>query len=324
MQRCEGGLGGGGEALSLKRGDEDCGEAEKGLQAIVGRVLVWLLVCEWVGGAEKRELVGGYVGATGVVERLMGFIGKMIEEGWDGEGAASDASQNVDWLAYGKEWDEETVFELCLNGFIRGLEVFPGLVREWWTGCKDKGVKEAVLQFVEKRASKVVLGREISKIVNAGRGAMLGEMDVKGSIVSGEITATYMQDEVELAVVVKVPKAFPLKMVDVDASRGGNGGQGIRWGLMMNCSLQKGSGGILEALLLWKDNVDAEYEGVEPCPICYAVLEPNSRSKPGVECGTCHNKFHKHCLVQWFQQKQTDKCVICQQRLQIHGKRGKR
>ena len=248
----------------------------------------------------------------------------MIEEGWDGEGAASDASQNMDWLAYGKEWDEETVFELCLNGFIRGLEVFPGLVREWWTGCKDKGVKEAVLQFVEKRASKVVLGREISKIVNAGRGAMLGEMDVKGSIVSGEITATYMQDEVELAVVVKVPKAFPLKMVDVDASRGGNGGQGIRWGLMMNCSLQKGSGGILEALLLWKDNVDAEYEGVEPCPICYAVLEPNSRSKPGVECGTCHNKFHKHCLVQWFQQKQTDKCVICQQRLQIHGKRGKR
>ncbi|GMH59062.1 hypothetical protein TrRE_jg12253, partial [Triparma retinervis] len=313
MEEGEGGLSMGGGASGGGKG---------GLEGLVGRVMTWLLVCEWVEGAEKRGLVGGYVGATGIVERLLGgVIGKMIEEGWDGEGGGG----GMGCMEYGRGgWKEEEVFELCLNGFTRALEVLPGLVREWWTGCGDRGVKEAVLAFVEKQASKVVLGKEMGKIVGAGR-ETLGEMNVKGSIVSGEITATYVQDEVELCVVVKAPKAFPLRNVEVDASRGGgSGGQGIRWGLMMNCSLQQGSGGILDALLLWKDNIEAEYEGVEPCPICYAILHPDTRSKPGLECKTCHNKFHKRCLVQWFQQKQTNACVICQQPIEIaHGKRGR-
>jgi len=310
------------EAISLElEDDREEGEGNK-IEVMVGKVMTWLLLCEWCEACEKRSMLGLYVDATGAVGRMMGFVGKMIEDA-EGEGLEGGGGwREGRWDGGG--WGEDEVWSLCLEATVRGLVVFPGLVRGWWVELKDKGVKEAVLEFVEKRASRVVLGKEMDKIIKAGRD-VLGDMDVKGSIVSGVITASYMQDEVELAVVVKAPKTFPLRNVEVDASMGGgDGGQGMKWGLMMNCSLQQGDGGILEALLLWKGNVDAEFEGVEPCPICYAVLDTKSRSKPNVECGTCHNRFHKGCVVTWFAQKQTNNCVICQQPMNNIGGGGKR
>ena len=40
-------------------------------------------------------------------------------------------------------------------------------------------------------------------------------------------------------------------------------------------------GTLPEALALWRRNLDKEFEGVEPCPICYAVISlDHSRSLP--------------------------------------------
>merc|ERR1712194_948917 len=38
--------------------------------------------------------------------------------------------------------------------------------------------------------------------------------------------------------------------------------------------------------LLWKENVDKEFEGVEPCPVCYSVLHVKSHKLPNLECKT--------------------------------------
>jgi hypothetical protein len=42
-------------------------------------------------------------------------------------------------------------------------------------------------------------------------------------------------------------------------------------------------GTLLEALQLWKRNIDAEFAGAEPCPICYCVIQPQSYQLPRVQ-----------------------------------------
>ena len=63
---------------------------------------------------------------------------------------------------------------------------------------------------------------------------------------------------------------------------------------------------------MWKQNVDQELHGVEPCPICYNTLHPKTLSLPTLTCPTCKNKFHNSCLYKWFQTSGKSKCVICQ------------
>ena len=72
------------------------------------------------------------------------------------------------------------------------------------------------------------------------------------------------------------------------------------------------NGAISEALLLWRDSVDKVFEGVEECPICYAVVHATTRALPKLQCRTCHNKFHSACLYKWFSSSQKSTCPLCQ------------
>ena len=62
-----------------------------------------------------------------------------------------------------------------------------------------------------------------------------------------------------------------------------------------------------------KSNLEKEFDGVEPCPICYCILHPKTFSLPALTCPTCSNKFHSTCLYTWFKSSGKSKCVICQQ-----------
>ena len=91
----------------------------------------------------------------------------------------------------------------------------------------------------------------------------------------------------QLSVLIKVPSNFPFHNVEVDANKtlGVPAKRYRRWALQIMRMLNTEEGGsILDALLLWKNNVDKEYEGVEPCPVCYAVIDPKSRKMPNLEC----------------------------------------
>ena len=77
--------------------------------------------------------------------------------------------------------------------------------------------------------------------------------------------------------------------------------------------LNSQDGSILDALKLWKENVDKEFEGVEPCPVCYSVLSVKTHAMPNLECKTCHHRFHSACLYKWFHSSGKSQCVLCQQ-----------
>ncbi|MDR3740240.1 MAG: RING finger domain-containing protein [Terracidiphilus sp.] len=76
-------------------------------------------------------------------------------------------------------------------------------------------------------------------------------------------------------------------------------------------------GTILDALVLWKRSLDKEFDGVEPCPICYSVIHMTHHSLPRLVCGTCKNKYHSQCLQKWFQTANKNNCPMCQQPISL-------
>ena len=56
-----------------------------------------------------------------------------------------------------------------------------------------------------------------------------------------------------------------------------------------------------------------EFEGIEPCVICYSTLHPRDMSLPTLVCKTCKNRFHPSCLYKWFQTSHKHLCPLCQQ-----------
>ncbi len=119
----------------------------------------------------------------------------------------------------------------------------------------------------------------------------------------------------QLSVMIRIPPSFPLKNVEVDCQKtlGIPENRWRRWALQIMLMLNNQDGSVLDALLLWKQNVDKEFDGVEPCPVCYSVLCIKTHSMPNLKCRTCNNRFHSTCLHKWFTESGKSNCVLCQQ-----------
>jgi hypothetical protein len=204
------------------------------------------------------------------------------------------------------------ISKLAALVMFRTVEVFPTLSKTWWEmNCPGKQTG-TVQAFVESHVSPQVLKTALESIQHA---TAFGQMQVKGSSSTGEITATYVQDDLTLSVVIQMPNSFPFRRAEVDCSKtfGIPPARSKRWALMITQMINNQGGTLKDALLLWKENIDKEFEGVEPCPVCYSVLHVKSHKLPNLECNTCHNQFHHECLKEWFNSSNKNSCVICQQ-----------
>mmetsp|Transcript_8923 Transcript_8923/g.11523 ORF Transcript_8923/g.11523 Transcript_8923/m.11523 type:complete len:1387 (-) Transcript_8923:15-4175(-) len=174
--------------------------------------------------------------------------------------------------------------------------------------------KQYLEDFIRKYVSPILLLKEYETLEEATQ-LQLGTMSIKKSVKSREVSAFYEQDEMQLSIAISVPPAYPLHNVKVDASKtlGVSKEKYRRWSLTILSMLNTTNSNILDALLLWKDNIDKEFDGIEPCPVCYAVIDPKSRKMPTLECRTCGNRFHGSCLSKWFQSSGKSQCVLCQQ-----------
>lgn len=70
-------------------------------------------------------------------------------------------------------------------------------------------------------------------------------------------------------------------------------------------------GSIGSAMLVWKNNVDSHFAGVEECCICYAVINSVNHSLPRLKCPQCSHKFHSVCLFKWFNSSGHSSCPLC-------------
>jgi hypothetical protein len=206
----------------------------------------------------------------------------------------------------------EKLSKLASLVMYRSVEVFPTLAKSWWEMHCRRKLTVTVQEFVESQVAPKVLKTALESIQHA---TAFGQMQVKGSAATGEIIATYVQDDLTLSVLIQVPNAFPFRRAEVDCSKtfGVPPARSRRWALMITQMINNQGGTLKDALMLWKANVDKEFEGVEPCPVCYSVLHVKSHKLPNLECNTCHNHFHDECLKEWFKSSNKTACVLCQQ-----------
>ncbi|KAJ0410537.1 hypothetical protein ATCC90586_008344 [Pythium insidiosum] len=209
------------------------------------------------------------------------------------------------------------VAQLAARAFFRTVMRLPAMVRTWWNDECSRSLRSWATKYFEEHITPYVLSTELEIIQKAAdlHSWDAEEMTVKGSRVSREITTTYVKDECALEMVIRVPSAYPLRSVEVECTRriGISEDRWRRWVLQIIKVTSAQDGSLLDAVLLWKQNVDREFEGVEPCPICYSILNPKTRGLPNLPCKTCSNKYHNSCLYKWFNQSGKNKCPICQQ-----------
>ena len=207
-------------------------------------------------------------------------------------------------------------FCLAAHTLSRTITILPAMTRQWWQSDCPKSLCDTVQRFVELEASESLARREISNVQGAGGH---GTFTMNGNIVSREISASYIKDECSLELIVRLPPAYPLRNVEVECRRrlGVSESRWRRWVLQIITLLSTQDGTVLEAILLWKHNVDKEFEGLEPCPICYSTVHPRNFSLPTLLCHTCNNKFHSECLYKWFNTSHKNKCPLCQQTINL-------
>ncbi|CAK4067201.1 unnamed protein product [Aphanomyces euteiches] len=213
---------------------------------------------------------------------------------------------------------EIAVAPLAAAVFYRTVVKLPTMVRLWWNDECSRSARSWVSKFCEELVSPLMLNEEIQSIQAASAEQSLwdpDEMTVRGSKVSREITTTYLKDECSLEMVIRVPPSYPLRTVEVECTKriGISEERWRRWILQILKVTTSQDGSLLDAVLLWKSNVDKEFDGVEPCPICFSILNPKTMGLPNLPCRTCNNKYHNSCLYKWFNQSSKNKCPICQQ-----------
>jgi len=281
---------------------------------VIGRMLMWLTVLKCLESAATADLrnrgaFSSYVQKCNAVLFVLDMLLVYLPMNEKRQSKQSSAISMEDILLH-----EENIgiVKLSALALFRTVEVFPTLSKHWWEEDCPKSLSSAVSQFVQANVAPETLRRELRRI---GAATNLGEMVVSGSIVSREVVARYTQDECQLSVAITLPPNFPLRNVEVDGRRtlGVPEKRWKRWALQIRLMLNSQDGTLLDALLLWKENVDKEFEGVEPCPVCYSVLSVKTHELPNLQCKTCEHRFHSSCLYKWFKSSGKSQCVLCQQ-----------
>lgn len=213
----------------------------------------------------------------------------------------------ADMVSTSDEW----IGAYAAHLYLRLLQAFPALVRLWWTDDCDRQTAALMEKYTMLLMSPILIENELAAIANYKSEA--GNFQVKASKVTREVTATYEKDEMSLAVVMRLAPSYPLRSVELESKSrlGVSEAQWRKWMLSMTTLFLTHDGTILDGVLLWKQNLDRHFEGVECCPICYSLFHISDHSLPRLACKTCHNKFHSACMYKWIRVSHNTDCPLC-------------
>ncbi|XP_042045298.1 E3 ubiquitin-protein ligase listerin-like [Salvia splendens] len=201
-----------------------------------------------------------------------------------------------------------------LAGAIYGLMLhnLPAYVRGWFSDIRDRSALSAIESFTKALCSPTLISNELSQIKKASFADENFSIVVSKS--ANEVVATYKKDETGMDLVIHLPPSYPLRPVDVDCTRslGISEVKRRKWLMSLMTFIRNQNGALAEAIRIWKNNFDKEFEGVEECPICYSVIHTVSHSFPRLACKTCKHKFHSACLYKWFSTSHKSTCPLCQ------------
>jgi len=210
------------------------------------------------------------------------------------------------------------ISKLASRCFFQTVHVLPAQVREWWMNhLPNRFDKEGVSRFTATFVTPNVLKTDMLELNDAVRNRAWdpSELSVKFSLSTRVVTIASFKDDCTLEMEISFPDTYPLFPAKVECTKqiGVKQDKWKRWALQIVMLLGKRDGTLSDAVQLWKQNLDKEFEGVEPCPICYSVLHAVDSSLPRVTCKTCKNVFHGKCLSQWFTSSHQSLCPLCKQ-----------
>ncbi|SAM05926.1 hypothetical protein [Absidia glauca] len=139
------------------------------------------------------------------------------------------------------------------------------------------------------------------------------EFKVRTLKASNEVSATYFVDEESMQISIKLPSNFPLQQISVEGVQkfGVKDKQWRGWMFAIAAVIGTQNGNVVDALTVFKRNVNLHFEGVGDCVICYSIISVVDRSLPKKQCRTCKNKFHASCLYKWFRSSNSASCPLC-------------
>jgi len=287
--------------------------------AIMAYLLTWKLILSLIAGAspELRPKYSAFLRKNNAVKTLMKTLFHImpmkISEGSTSEnigdfGKRPDLKckiQSVQELTDGTEMNE-----LACCVYYNLLKHLPAMVRSWWN-LSEKKVANFVEKFTCFHVTPTLWANEVKSVHDSE--ARFDNMVIKVRPSVREVIAVYTIDEGSMELVIQLPANFPLGPVSVDSGKkvGVTTSQWRTWMLQLTTFLQHQNGSLLDALTMWKRNVDKRFEGVEECYICFFILHGSNYQMPKVACPTCKKKFHSACLYKWFSTSQNSTCPLC-------------
>jgi len=202
--------------------------------------------------------------------------------------------------------------------FAGFLSVLTSHTRAWFLGLRSRQTAQLIENYTSTTISPALIESEFQQIkdytaqqqANAGNDSF----EVKAVLSSRIVEAVFRIDDTAMHLEVRVPECFPLKAPEVECTQNVGLSESVlrKWLLQITAFLKGGNGSVCSALIMWKENIEKQFQGVEECPICYSIVHSSNRSLPKLACQTCKHKFHSACLFKWFNTSHKSNCPLCQ------------
>eukprot|EP01059_Diplonema_ambulator_P012037 TRINITY_DN22153_c0_g2_i1.p1 TRINITY_DN22153_c0_g2~~TRINITY_DN22153_c0_g2_i1.p1 ORF type:complete len:1645 (+),score=449.29 TRINITY_DN22153_c0_g2_i1:38-4936(+) len=210
----------------------------------------------------------------------------------------------------------------CVVVLNKLLSTIPSAPRRWVSDCEPT-LRESVNNFVINYLSPDLIRKELNYVVEKGGGkhtfSPCDELKVRVQPNACSVILEYDYQDTIVSVKMVVPPSFPLDSIqhpslDAQVTRAKAGLREDvwrRWLMQMTAKLLNKSARLWDCVQLWQQNLTKHFDGQDPCPICYQVVNTTTQQLPSMECSCCKGKYHKLCLYKWFKQSNNSTCPLC-------------
>ena len=201
---------------------------------------------------------------------------------------------------------DENVFypSLCCVLYLRVLHVLPALTRAWWTNV-DRQASATVQRITTAHFSPLLIAHELSAVSSMPQPKpanpdSASELTVSAITSASTVSARYVQDEIQLTLLLRLSSVHPLTPPTVELTSDSLriAPQLLkRWQLQVTSALLSSSRSIGAAVEGWYVNVDAHLSGVEEVRITNTFYHSHfaAITRPLRVLYQLHHSRYLHC-----------------------------
>lgn len=215
------------------------------------------------------------------------------------------------WLHY---VDTSVGLQIHIHAFYLFSILFPQFLRDW-VKQKAKNYNLLVTNVLKNNLAKCIFESQIELLELNQKEIKSDDFEIEANSNTRTIFAKYNMEENIFILEQNIPKDYPQQLINVSTNFSGSV-KDLET-VMQNTKLvfrrvmndQKNS--IVRGIKQFKTYLEKYFEGYEPCPICYFIMQDKKLEMPQRECNTCHKKFHDSCIQKWMVTSNKNACPMC-------------